>query len=310
MTAIQANGAGESVVANDWTLKLSPQMFYVGYAGSPVRNDLIGSGVYFDAQYLDRGSIAGGAVYTRLNLKEKYSALNQASEFLSGQLNFTPESLPGRLSLRVDGHQINNDDPYNESDDVQALASLVSFFHESKSFYVDLGYAISFYNESPLTVQQFIPPSLLKKVNKGSLTVQQWTPTLGVGFNQGQDWLQLRLYDISVSNPKRAMRPHTDAVEIGLTHYLASQSVWMPRWVMVGALVGNRMYAVDADTELVYNLSDEQKGGGFVTAQWDLSAHYKATLSGGYDVYETRNETDDRYLYSGTHVYMGMTAQW
>ena len=116
---------------------------------------------------------------------------------------------------------------------------------------------------------------------------------------------------VNVSNPSRAMRGHTDAVEIKLTHYFSSPSPWIPSWVTAGGLAGNRMYAVDSDTALVYNLADEQKGGGFVAAQWKLSTQYKATLSSGYDVYETRDYgTGNRYTYSGANVFLGVTAQW
>ncbi len=296
MLVVNASAA-EEPATGPWTLKLTPLVSYTGYGGSPLRSDMTSAGVYFDAQYLDRGGIAGGATYTNLNFKGGGSALNQASEFFSGRLNFTPEFLAGRLTARLDGHQINNDDSTNESDEVQVVAPQVSYLHESKSFYADLGYAISFYGDS--------------KIGNGSLTVQQWTPTLGFGFNQNYDWLQLRLYDVNVSNPLRAMRGHTDAVEIKFTHYFASQSVWIPSWVTAGGLAGNRMYAVDSDTALVYNLADEQKGGSFLAAQWKLSSQYKATLSSGYDIYETRDySSGNRYTYSGANVFLGVTAQW
>jgi hypothetical protein len=288
--------AEESTLDN-WTWKLTPFVTYIGYGGSPLRSDMVSSGAYIDAQYGDRGGITGGASYTRLNYKGGISAINQAEEYLSGRLNFYPDGLPGRLSLRLDGHQINNDDSTNESDDVQVIAPQVSYLSQGKSLYLDLGYAISFYGSSHL--------------GNGSLNVQQWTPTVGLGFNENYDWLQLRLYDVSASNTARAMRGHTDAVEIKLTHYFTPQAVWVPHWVSIGGLAGNRMYAVDSDTAAVYNLADEQKGGGFVAALWKLSDTYKATLSSGYDIYETRDSvTANRYTYSGANVFIGLTAQW
>ncbi len=114
MLVVNASAA-EEPATGPWTLKLTPMVSYTGYGGSPLRSDMTSAGVYFDAQYLDRGGIAGGATYTNLNFKGGSSALNQASEFLSGRLNFTPEFLAGRLTVRLDGHQINNDDSTNES---------------------------------------------------------------------------------------------------------------------------------------------------------------------------------------------------
>lgn len=294
---VRTSRAEELAQAAPWTIRVTPQVSYVGYGGSKLRNAMISAGVYFDAQYLDRGGIAGGATYTHLNLKQGLPAINQAEEFLSGRLNFMPDSLPGRLSLRVDGHQINNNDASNESNDVQALAPQVSFLNDTQSLYLDVGYAVSFYGKS--------------KIDNGSLTVRQWTPTLGFGFNNKYDWVQLRLYDVNVSNPGRTLHVHTDAVEIKLTHYLAPQSAWIPYWLTVGGLIGNRIYAVDNDTETVYNLADEQKGSGFLAAQWKLSEHYQATLSGGYQLYETRGfSVGDRTTYYGVSAALAVTAQW
>jgi hypothetical protein len=253
--------------------------------------------LYFDADYQDQASVSGGVTYTRLNLKAGLPTLNQTAGFASGRIHLTPALLPGRLSLRVDGHQINNDDTSNETDNVQAIAPQISFLDSSKSFYADLGYALSVYGNSA--------------IGNGSLTVQQWTPTIGFSFNQRYDWLQLRLYDIGVSNPLRAMHNNTDAVEIKLTHHFTPESPWLPYWVSVGGLVGRRMYAVDADTALVYNLADEQQGGGFVAAQWKLTGQYKATLSGSYDVYRAHDVIGGgQYEYTGVSIYLGMTAQW
>jgi hypothetical protein len=297
MLPMQASCAEALGPTPPWTVRITPQVAYVDYGGSQLRNDMTTAGIYFDAQYMDRGGIAGGATYTYLNLKQGIPAINQAEEFLSGRLDFMPELIPGRLRLRMDGHQINNNDSTNESNDVQVLAPQVSFLNDTQLLYLDLGYAISFYGQS--------------KIDNNSQTVQQWTPTLGFGFNDKYDWMQLRLYDVSVSNSGRTLHVHRDAVEIKLTHYLAPQTVWIPYWLTVGGLIGNRIYAVDNDTEVVYNLADEQKGAAFLAAQWKLTEHYQATLSGGYQLFETKDiGVGNSYTYYGVNVYIGATAQW
>lgn len=258
---------------------------------------MINAGFTFDAQYQDRGGLAGGATYTRLNYKGGIATLDQAAEFLSGRLNFTPDLLPGRLTLRLDGHQINNNDTTNESDEVQVMAPQMSFLNHRKTFYLDLGYAFSSYAKS--------------SIGNGALTVQQWTPTLGLGFNHQADWLQLRLYDVRASNVGRALRGHTDALEIKLTHYFSARSAWLPRSVTIGGLVGDRMYTLDPDTHIVYNLADEQRGGAFLTAQWQLSRRFELTASGGSDRYQARDSVrGGEYGYTGTYGYLGLTAHW
>ena len=258
---------------------------------------MINAGVSFDAQYQDRGGLAGGATYTRLNYKGGIAALDQAAEFLSGRINFMPDRVPGRLTLRLDGHQINNNDTTNESDDVQVVAPQLSYLNHRKTVYLDLGYAFSAYGKS--------------RIGNGALTVQQWTPTLGLGFNHQADWLQLRLYDVNASNAARAMHGHTDALEIKLTHYFTPTAAWLPQSLTIGGLIGNRMYAVDRDTQVVYNLGDEQRGGGFLTAQWQLSRRFQLTLSGGSDRYQAQDRfRGSQYTYTGTYGYLGLTAHW
>ncbi|MDQ6990688.1 MAG: hypothetical protein Q9M11_03050, partial [Mariprofundaceae bacterium] len=55
----------------------------------------------------------------------------------------------------------------------------LSFLNYRKSFYADLGYAYSSYPKG--------------------LSVSQLTPTVGLGFNQAADWLQMRVYWVKPS---------------------------------------------------------------------------------------------------------------
>ena len=74
--------------------------------------------------------------------------------------------------------------------DLKIVAPQISYTGLDEKFYLDLGYARSSYGEADALV--------------GDLELDQFTPTLGFGFNESSDWLQFRGYLINVSNPSRA----------------------------------------------------------------------------------------------------------
>lgn len=275
-----------------WSIKATPQFTYGSYQGSPTRNSITSAGVYADAQYLERGGITVGAMRTSLSMKLGAPTLQQNNAFLSGRLNFTPDLLPGRLTLRADIHQANNNDVTNETNGVSAIAPHVSFTNFEKTRYFALGYTRSRYGDS--------------NIGNGSLTITQWTPTVGLGFNQGADWLQLRAYDIRVSNAVRAQNnAGTDAVEVKWTHYLASAAL-MPEQIQIGALLGKRIYAVDSDSASIYNLADMQRGSVSLGAQWKLTSDARLLLQSGHERYVSSGGIG----YSGTYIYAGISNQW
>lgn len=282
--------------ASEWTMKITPQFTYGPYSGAPTRDSMTSTGIYADAQYLERGGITVGAIHTDLKMKQDLPTLRQNGGYLSGRLNFTPDFLPGRITVRADVHQANNNDVTNETDHVSVFAPQVSFLSFDKTKYVDLGYAHSSYGDS--------------NIGNGSLTVTQWTPTVGFGFNQGADWLQVRLYDERISNELRALnKSSTDAVEAKWTHYFLASKGLIPEQVQLGALIGERIYAVDGDSAVLYNLSDMQRGGVLAGAQWKIASNLHLLINGGYDRYETQS-TGVSTKYNGEYIYTGISAQW
>ena len=222
--------------------------------------------------------------------------MRQNGGYLSGRLNFTPDLLPGRLTVRADVHIADNDDITNETDKVRVFAPQVSFLSFDKTKYLDLGYAHSSYGDS--------------NIGNGSLSVSQWTPTVGFGFNQGADWLQVRLYAVRISNERRSLNDSsTEAVEAKWTHYFLAPTGLIPEHVQLGALVGKRIYAVDGDTAALYNLADMQRGGVLAGAQWKIASNFHLLLNGGYDRYETQ-VTGVSNKYNGEYIYTGVIAKW
>jgi hypothetical protein len=277
-----------------WKMSSSPQLLYSSFSGATSRESLLSAGVGFDAQYLEQGGLSASIASTQLTLKTAASAtttnLNQTDGSLSGRMNFTPDFLSGRLTLRTDILRADNNDASNETNNVNVIAPQVSYLNYAKTFYLDLGYARSSYGDSAN--------------GNGSLMVTQWTPTFGFGFNEGGDWLQLRAYNITPSNPARAQNySSTNAGEVKWTHFFYPDG-FIPEQIQLGALFGKRIYAVDGTS--IYNLADMQEGGASLGAQWLLAQDTHLFVQAGHNLYNAGAGSN----YSGSYAYFSLINQW
>jgi len=299
-----ANEADQALIPDpsSWTATISPQITASSFTGSPSRDSVTSYGLSTDFQYLERAGFAFSYDSTELKLKPatataSATTIQQTSAYLSGRMTFTPDTLTGFLSVSADVLSANNNDSSNETNGVVVGASKISFLNYAKTYYLDLGYARSGYGDST--------------IGNGSLSVQQLTPTLGLGF--GSNWLQLRGYNIQISNPARAQgNSSTSAVETIFTHYYSGVGL-IPSQIRLGALFGTRIYAVDSST--IYNLADVQKGGLSLAAQWSIGTDSNLTLQSGQDQYESAY-TDPTLLttstinYSATYLYLNFSHSW
>jgi hypothetical protein len=287
---VSHNAAAGKRQLPEWSFKATPQLTYGTYRSAPTRDRMTSYGVFADGQYFDQGGVSAGVSHSDLTFKNGATTLRQDNYFLSGRMNFTPDTVPGSVTVRADGHYVKNNDATNETSNVRVFAPQVSFLSYDKTHYFDLGYARSGYGEST--------------VGNGSLAVDQWTPTAGFALNEGVDWVQLRLYNIRAKNA--VTTSSTDSLEAKRTQY-PMVGPWSPQQVQLGALMGKRRFAVDADSASVYNLADMQRGGVSAGAQWQIAPDARVLLSGGYDRYETQGGGTG---YSGTYIYTGLTTQW
>lgn len=281
----------------DWTFNLTPQWTYGAYQNSPVRSSFQDTGVVFSARHQDRSGIAAGITHTDLRFKTSIPTLRQDAFYFSGHFKYMPEAdvLPGSLTLRGDVHQVNNNDATNETNQVFAIGPQIAYLGHGKSEYFDLGYTHTRYGKSHL--------------GNPSLNVRQWTPTAGFGFNQGEDWVQLRIYGIRFDSSARTRNlSGTHALEAKWMHYL-KQGGRAPDQVQVSALLGKRMYAIDGDAAVVFNIPDLQKGSLSAMAQWQVTSGMRWLLSGGYSRYETLAGGAST-VYSASSLYTGLNVQW
>lgn len=284
---------------DNWTINLTPNASDQSFNSvSPIRNHLWTYGATYDAQYLERFGIAIGAQHLNLTYKIPIPMLQQDTGYLSYRQFDYVDCACGVFKYRLDGYYISSNDTTNETNDVRVITPIISFLNYKQTLYGDLGYAYSAYGRS--------------QIGNGSLNVNQITPTFGFGFNEKYDWLQMRLYDNYYSNATRSLnRHHTDAVEFKLTHYLFPYYCWFPEFIQAGALVGSRLYAVDDDAILVYNLGDMQKQSGFLAAQWKLNRYMRWYVQGGSMRFETNTlNLSSTTNYTQNYIYTGLTFRF
>jgi len=276
-----------SSAGENWSVKTDIQGLYSNYSGSQQRKSLSNSGVIISADYLDKGGFSIAANYSKLALNTGNN-ITQQGYFANARYNLYFDALPGPLTVQINGHFINNNDVSRNTDNVNVIAPQVSFLNYAKTFYLDVGYARSTY--------------------QNNLTVDQFTPTLGFAFNQKNDWFQMRGFFIKPSNPLRAQNKNsTSAADIKWSHWFAPGAWHRIEKMQLGALVGERIYAVDNDAAAVYNLSDIQRGSVSLALQWRLSESTKLMLMGGNERY-LNNVINDSY--NNRFAYIDLSKTW
>jgi len=243
----------QQAVADTWTVKATPSLTQGSYSDSLARSKISDAGVTLAADYLDQGGVTVGYSNTRVNMKNALD-INQNNVLVSGRLNYWPDSLGSRLTVRLDAH-----DASGNVNAVTAYAPQVSWLSSDSSVYADIGYANSRYKNNSLRVQQF-------------------TPTVGFALNGGSDWLQVRSYLINGLTPALAAnKTSTQSLDVNWTHFLAPGSAFSPSSVTLGVSGGEKIFAVDMDAQMVANLADLGKGSASVAAAWDIAKNTKFT---------------------------------
>lgn len=259
------------------------------YAGAQSRSSIQSHGLMLSSDYLESGGLSLGLNRTGINARGGAQDVSQNALFISGRLHATPDRLAGRLTTRLDLHAIDNDDSTGDSDDVSAIAPQLSYLSFDKRRYCDLGYAHSSY--------------------RNDLSLNQWTPTVGLGFNEGADWLQLRGWLIDPSNPARAQgKDSTRALEMKWTHWLDANAAGIDN-MKLGLSAGERVYAVDPDAGSVANLADIHRGGINLGAEWKPGRNINVLALIGQDRFRNASVTPNND-YRLNYLYLWVSGQW
>jgi hypothetical protein len=316
---------------NDWYSKGGVEALQKSYNGSDYYDGLSGVGAYFSKDYLEKTSFIVGYNYNKRQYKSGLTgAPSDMSEniiFLGASSNYFLDSLPGKLTLRLDGYV--GQDKYNNysvpapmgggtqnisiKDNFTVLNPTVSFLNFAKTFYLDLGFSYSTYKSNDSANNNINITHPKKNIIVGGsttddLTVTQWTPTIGFGFNRAIDWLQLRSYLIHYSSSNRVdFKDSTVALEAKWVHWFSSDPLLGMDSLSFGLLAGERIYAVDSDSYSLYNFADMQKSSFSVSAKWKLKNQLNFIFQAGY---ENNKDIVENNNYSSSYLYGQLSKNW
>lgn len=261
------------------------------YKNSIHRDSLTEAAVSLTAEYLDKGGVTVGYGKTLIQMKPddvNDVDLEQHHRYVSGRINTWPEELNGRVTLRLDGHYVSNNDPLGDTSGVIVLAPQMSWTSLDDNIYYDLGYANSKY--------------------PNQLSITQVAGTMGLGFNDGADWFQLRGYQIRGLNPARAAnKTSTLSWEMKITHHFASRAALVPSYFSITGMSGERAFAVDMDALSVANIADLSNGSASLLLGWDINVAANFSLLVGNSSYRDVNAKTN---YALNYVYGSLTLKW
>jgi hypothetical protein len=286
-TGLIALALSPAVYADAWSVSATPSITQGAYGNSTTRNSLSDIGVTVSADYLEQGGMTAGYSNTIVNRKNGLNSIDQNNMLLSGRMNFFTDALPGKVTARLDGYQVQN----NQTDDTSkadVIAPQFSWLSRDNKLYLDVGYANSRY--------------------RNGLNITQYSPTIGFGLNDGYDWLQLRSYQISGNNPaSTAGKSSTASFDAKWTHFFTPASVLMPASLTLSAVTGEKVYAVDMDAQSVANLADLSTGSATAALAWNVSKKTKVLLMAGQTQFRETNPSKDYNLAFG---YLSLSTAW
>jgi len=225
------------------------------YHDSYTMNRQRSDGLRVSGEYQKQWGMRAGLVSTTIDLNASLAsppAVHQQNWLLSSYLHLPSSSTLGRWTVQLDAHRIENDTTQGDSNGVHVIAPQIRWASASAPIILGLSYAQSHYKDSP--------------------TTRQYTPSIGLGFNQNKYWLQVDLYAIDHLEPSHALgQSSTRGTDIKLTQFLNPGETWKPRSITVGIETGKKYHAVDMTSQTVYNLPMINTGGANITAAWPLS---------------------------------------
>lgn len=325
--------SGDILASDEWYHEGGAHALLMQYNGSDYYRYLTGIGAYIKSDYLERRSYIIGINY---NNKQYKSSINNVPSrmienvfYLGMKSNKYLDTIPGRLTFRLDGY-LGQDNYLGLTTNTSTKMSVstnrvsvkdgfiifnpvVSYLKNDKSLYMDLGYAISRYtsnDSSKYNVNIMHPKLNIISTSESSddITIFQWSPTIGMGFDHAINWLQIRAYLIKYSSSNRVnYKKSTSAIEAKLTHWFAENHAYGLDSISLNILGGQRIYAVDYDSYTLYNSADMQKNSIALGLKWILRSRLNLFMHYGHDNYEDLVDNDS---YENNYLFFQLSGNW
>lgn len=237
----------------NWQFNSAVNAMHGDYNGSLIMNKQHGLGMRLTGEQSNAWGISLGLQSTHIDMQPLVPKATQEQNnwLLSSYGYVSSAAQSGRWKMQLDVHRVFNDALQGNSDGVTAVVPQVSWVSFDRPLTFDVSYAQSHY--------------------KNTSTIHQISPSLGFGFNNHQNWFQLRGYLIKNLDPSVSMGLSSGhASDFKLTQFFQSASFWLPQSVTVGFERGKKIYFVDAVTQTLHNLPMRNDGGENIAAVWKL----------------------------------------
>jgi hypothetical protein len=286
------NALQSNVWAQDfWQIHYSGIATTGQYGNAMTLRNQSGVGVHLTAEKDRAWGITAGLHSTNIGLHPivPVTSVHQNNWLLSGFARLPSEVLPGIWTLQLDAYQTSNDAADNGRSNSKALGPQLSWSSLERPLKIDFAYAGSKYQSMD--------------------RIYQKSASVAYGLNSSRDWIQIRGYSISHLMPALAMgKLEVNSVDVVLTHFLDKPSIWEPVMVSLGFQSGNKIYYIDIDSQVNYNLPLMNNGGTILAASWVIGSKTKL----GLQWMNSKLFTNEIYL---QHFYlnnfgMKITSSW
>ena len=251
------------------------------YKKSELRKEAFSTSLQVGFSYLEQWGINFRAAYSSFIFKQGINDIKQNEYGARFYKSIFSDSANGTFTLLLGNYWINGKD----IDTTITIYPEITYLNRSKSFLIGLGYANSQYNNS----------------NNLSFRADQLSATVGFTPMTRSLWINIKNYLITFNNETQyAMQPT-------LSWFIPKSIRIYPSILSIGGLIGERSYAVEQETMLTYNISDEQQYSYFASAQWSLTDNSHFSLTIGSEVYHD-DTNNNNYQYN--YINGGLSAIW
>lgn len=266
------------------------------YSDSVLREDFYSASAWLNIDYLDEYSFSFAYNNLKINYKDAGSgAFNIVQEAFTGrfQYYFYNDALAGKITTQLVAYRLINDSPAAMAGSATIISPKLAYMHYDKDLSVDIEYVWSDYASS----------------NLGSnLIIQQFAPSIGFGFNQNSDWLELKAYLITSNDKSQSQGEGSlTSARVKWKHWLDPEAIFGVNSFFIDALAGQRIFAVDNETYTVFNLEDIQQESVLLGFGWRPGEDFDISAVAGIEKY--KNKIIDN-TYNREYFYISLTKHW
>jgi len=262
------------------------------YSDSILRDNFYSAGASLNIDYLDYYSFSVAYNNLKINYKDLGAgAFNINQDALAGrfQYYFYNDALAGKITTQLVMHRIINNSPAELPGNVTIVAPKFVYMHYDKDLSMDLEYVWSGYANNDLVIQQF-------------------SPSIGFGFNDNSDWLEFKAYYITSDDKSQTQGEDSlTSARIKWKHWLDPGAIFGVNNFFIDALAGQRIFAVDNDTYTVYNLEDIQQASILFGLGWRPGEDFDLSVVAGIEEYKNKIIEN---IYTREYIYINLTAHW